>query len=142
MKIAIIKIIDRHIQDDEEYTGELTTAGKFDFNENNCKIVYNETDEELRDCSTTLTVIGDDKITMLRSGRYTSEIILEPERRHSCYYATPYGDMLMGIYCKYVENRMSDTGGTLKFAYTIDFNNVPASENELIITVAEKIQEE
>ncbi len=142
MKNAIIKITDRHIQDDEEYTGELTTAGKFDFNKNDCKIIYNETDEELRDCSTTLTVIGNNKVTMLRSGRYTSEIILEPERRHNCYYATPYGDMLMGIYCKYVESRMSDTGGTLKFAYTIDFNNVPASENELIITVAEKIQEE
>lgn len=141
MKPSIIKITDRHLQDGEEYTSELTTAGEFEFSEGGCKIVYKETDEELLDCVTTLTVEGG-RISMVRSGRYNTEMIIELERRHSCYYTTPYGEMLMGIYCKFIENKMTESGGTLRFAYTIDFNNVPASENELLITVAEKIQEE
>ena len=139
MKNTIIKITDRHLQEGEEYTSELTTAGEFEFCEGGCKIVYKETDEELLDCVTTLTVDGG-RISMIRSGRYNTEMIIELERRHSCYYSTPYGEMLMGIYCKYIENNVGESGGTLGFAYTIDFNNVPASENELLITVAEKTE--
>lgn len=142
MKNAIIKITDRHLQDGEEYTSELTTAGEFELTGNDCRIVYKETDEALLDCITTLTVEGGRKISMVRSGRYNTEMIIELERRHSCYYSTPYGEMLMGIYFKFIENNIGESGGSLRFAYTIDFNNVPASENELCISVAPKIQEE
>lgn len=140
MKNAIIKITDRHLQDGEEYTSELTTAGEYELTEDNCRIVYKETDEALLDCVTTLTVEGGKKISMVRSGRYNTEMIIELERRHSCYYSTPYGEMLMGIYCKFIENNIGESGGTLRFAYTIDFNNVPASENELLISVAPKTE--
>lgn len=140
MKNAIIKITDRHIQEGEEYTGELTTAGEFEADGNGCKIIYKETDEELLDCVTTLTVDGGNRISMLRSGRYDTEMIIELDRRHSCYYTTPYGELVMGIYCKFIENNMNESGGTLRFAYTIDFNNVPASENELFIAVTEKTE--
>ncbi|MBR5562494.1 MAG: DUF1934 domain-containing protein [Clostridia bacterium] len=139
MKNAIIKITDRHLQDGEEYTSELTTAGEFELTDSGCRIVYKETDEELLDCVTTLTA-DSKKISMVRSGRYNTEMIIELDRRHSCYYTTPYGEMLMGIYCKFIENNIGESGGTLRFAYTIDFNNVPASENELLITVAPKTE--
>ncbi len=142
MKNAIIKIVDRHLQDGEEYTSELSTSGEFEATENGCVIIYRETDEELLDCQTTLTVNGNSQISMVRSGKYNTEMIMECDRRHSCYYTTPYGELLMGIYCKSIQNDIGENGGTLKFSYTIDFNNVPASENELSITVAEKIQEE
>lgn len=141
MKNAIIKITDRHLQDGEEYTSELTTAGEYEADGNGCRIVYKETDEALLDCVTTLTA-DSKKISMVRSGRYNTEMIIELDRRHSCYYSTPYGEMLMGVYCKFIENNISGSGGTLRFAYNIDFNNVPASENELEITVIEKTQEE
>lgn len=141
MKNAIIKITDRHLQDGEEYTSELTTAGEFELTDGGCRIAYKETDEALLDCETTLTVDGSKKVSMVRSGRYNTEMIIELERRHSCYYTTPYGEMLMGIYCKFIENNIGESGGTLRFAYTIDLNNIPASENELLITVAPKTQE-
>ncbi len=141
MTKAIIKITDRHIQDGEEFSCELTTSGEFEVTENGCKIVYNETDEELQNCVTTLDIEGSKKITMTRSGKYNTEMIIEKDRRHSCYYATPYGELLMGIYAKKIENGVSENGGTLEFSYTIDFNNVTASENELLVTVTPKMEE-
>ncbi len=138
---AIVKIVDRHIQDGEEISCELTTSGEFEVTENGCKIVYNETDEELANCVTTLDVEASDKISMTRSGKYNTEMIIEKERRHSCYYATPYGELLMGIYAKKIENKVTENGGTLDFSYTIDFNNVTASENELSVTVTPKMEE-
>jgi uncharacterized beta-barrel protein YwiB (DUF1934 family) len=138
---AIVKIVDRHIQDGEEISCELTTSGEFEVTESGCKIVYNETDEELANCVTTLDVEASDKISMTRSGKYNTEMIIEKERRHSCYYATPYGELLMGIYAKKIENKVTENGGTLDFSYTIDFNNVTASENELSVTVTPKMEE-
>lgn len=140
MKKAIIKITDRHVQDGEEYVCELTTSGEFEVTESGCKVIYSETDEELANCLTSLDVEGSAKISMTRTGKYNTEMIIEKDRRHTCFYATPYGELMMGIYAKSISNDISENGGTLKFSYTIDFNNAPASENEL--TVAVKAQEE
>ena len=135
MKKAIIKITDRHIQDGEEYEAELTTSGEFEITENGCKVVYTETDEELENCVTTLDVTGSEKISMTRAGKYNTEMVIEKDRRHSCFYQTPYGELMMGIFAKKVVNEMTENGGTLNFSYTIDFNNTPASENELTVSV-------
>ena len=141
MKNAIVTITDRHFQDGEEYSCELTTSGRFEITENGCTVIYNETDEEMTNCLTTLDVVGSQKITMTRSGKYNTEMVIEKDRRHTCFYSTPYGELIMGIYAKMISNQIDENGGTLKFAYTIDFNNDLASENDLDISVAVKNQE-
>ncbi len=138
MKKAIIKITDRHVQDGEEYECELTTSGEFMLTEKGCIVKYTETDEELENSVTWLDAEGSQKISMTRTGKYNTEMIIEKDRRHTCFYETPYGELLMGIYAKSIFNDMSANGGTLKFSYTIDFNNVPASENELTVNVTPK----
>lgn len=138
MKKAIIKITDRHVQDGEECEAELTTSGEFEITENGCRVVYSETDEELDNCVTTLDVEGSRKISMTRSGKYNTEMVIEKDRRHSCYYKTPYGELIMGIFAKNVLSEMTENGGILNFSYTIDFNNTPASENELTVNVTPK----
>lgn len=138
MKEAVIKIVDRHIADGEESIYELTSSGSFEKTEGGCKVVYSETDEEMADCVTTLTVEGSEKIIMSRVGKYSTEMTIEKERRHSCFYSTPFGALMMGVYATEIANEVGESGGTLRFSYTIDFNNAPASENRLCITVAEK----
>lgn len=138
MKNAIIHITDRHLQDGEDFECELTTSGSFELTENGCRVSYTETDEELTNCVTDLEVEGSQKISMTRSGKYNTEMVIEKDRRHTCYYATPYGELIMGIFGKNVSNEIGENGGTLKFSYTIDFNNAPASENELTVAVTPK----
>ncbi len=140
MKNALITIVDRHFSDGDDYSCELTTSGQFEFNDDCCVIIYNEASEELADCVTNLNVEGERKITMTRTGSYQTELIIEKDRRHTCYYQTPHGELIMGVYAKLIENKMSENGGTVRFSYTIDFNNVPAAENELLFTVAPKTE--
>ena len=137
MKDAVVKITDRHLQDGEEYTCELTTSGSLDFSENGFTVVYHETDEELKGCKTELKY-ANGVIVMTRSGKYNTELIIEKDRRHSCFYATPYGELMMGVYTKNMFTDMNENGGTLRFSYTIDFNNDLASENDLTVSVAVK----
>ena len=137
MKEAIIKITDRHIQEGEELSAELTTNGSLDFRPDGFTVTYVETDEELRGCTTVLNY-RDGAIVMTRTGKYNTELIIEKDRRHTCFYQTPFGALMMGVYTKNIFTDMNENGGSLRFSYTIDFNNDLASENDLNITVAVK----
>ena len=75
---------------------------------------------------------------MTRTGKYNTEMVIEKDRRHTCFYRTPYGELIMGIFAKKISNEMTENGGILNFSYTIDFNNTPASENELVVSVSPK----
>lgn len=138
MKKAIVKITDRHFQDGEEACAELTTMGTLEFTEKGFIITYEETGEELVGCTTKLFVEGDERISMTRTGSFNTDLIIEKDRRHTCFYSTPYGELIMGVFGKSIIPAMTENGGSLKFRYTLDFNSTPASENELEITVAVK----
>lgn len=135
MKDAIVKITDNHITDGEKFICELTTTGSFGMQGGAYIISYDETDEELSGCVTTLRIEAPEKISMLRSGKYNTEMVFEKDRRHTCFYNTPIGELMMGIYARSVSSRLGEKGGTVKFAYTIDFNNDLVSENELTVFV-------
>ncbi len=138
MKKAIVKINDRHFQEGEEACAELTTTGTLELTEKGFIITYEETNDELSGCTTKLYVDGNERISMTRTGSFNTDLIIEKERRHTCFYSTPYGELIMGVYGKSIVSDMGENGGTLKFRYTLDFNSTPASENELEITVAVK----
>lgn len=140
MKEAIVKITDRHIQEGEELSAELTTNGTLEFRPDGFTVTYVETDEELKGCTTVLNY-RDGAIVMTRTGKYNTELIIEKDRRHTCFYQTPFGELMMGVYTKNIFTDMTENGGSLRFSYTIDFNNDLASENDLDISVAVKNQE-
>ncbi|WP_365790127.1 DUF1934 domain-containing protein [Eubacterium sp.] len=50
-----------------------------------------------------------------------------------CNYGTEYGDMLMGIFGREVENDFNENEGTFKFSYDIDINGAISSQNDVII---------
>lgn len=135
MKNAIVQIKDIHIQNGEKACCELTSAGFLGIENGGFSVKYEETDNELSGCVTTLHIEAPNKISMLRSGKYNTEMVFEKDRRHICYYKTPFGEMMMGIYSKKVVSELGENGGYINFAYTIDFNNELVSENELFISV-------
>ncbi len=135
MKNAIIHITDTHIQNGEKARCELTSAGLFGIENGVYCIRYEESDNELSGCETALRIEAPNRISMLRSGKYNTEMVFEMDRRHSCFYRTPFGEMMMGIYSKKVFSELDENGGKVSFAYNIDFNNDLVSENELEITV-------
>ncbi len=141
MKNAIVKITDSHISCGEKSVCELTSEGSLDIENGVFVISYEETDEELNGCTTHLKIEAPDKISMLRTGKYNTEMVFEQSRRHTCFYHTPFGELMMGIYAKSVHSELCENGGTVRFAYTIDFNNDLVSENELNISVMIKEDE-
>ena len=135
---VIITITDFHKMDEETSGSTLTTVGKFWGNSMDYHIVYAEQDEELSGSETEIHVENESKVTLTRRGRYNSCLVIEPNQRHNCFYSTPAGEIMMGIFAKKVQSEVDELGGELFFNYTIDFNSGFASENELKITIRKK----
>ena len=136
-KDVVVTIVDKHYSDGEWQTAELMTSGTLLGSGENYTLSYDERDAELENCRTVLRVEGEERITMTRKGRYAAHFVLEKGKRHNCHYATPHGELLMGIYTGDIVSRMTPSGGRLEFRYTIDFDASFSSENELYLTVKE-----
>lgn len=134
----LIKVEDVHLVEGEEESSELMIIGTAAFYGDSYKIRYKETDESLKNSYVTLSVENGSKVTIQRSGAYTTVMIIEKNKRHSCVYNTPAGSFTMGIYASEVVSDMDESGGTLMFRYTLDVNNNLLSENIITVTLLRK----
>lgn len=135
----VIDIKDSHDTDGEIMDMEMSVVGTLEGMGDDYLITYTEHSGELKGCVTSLKVQGK-CVTMTRTGDYASQLIIEQDKRHNCYYSTPHGDFMMGVFAKSVDSDMKDNGGTLSFEYTLDFNADFSSKNKLIINVKEILQ--
>lgn len=118
--------------------GEMTVAGTLTLEDNKSIIEYIENNEETGPEETTITVFGNDTVSIVRRGQFSSEMMVEKNTRHHTLYSTPYGELTMGIYGNQVDWSTDSNGGVLKMRYSLDFNNGFVSENTMIIYIEEK----
>ena len=135
-KQVFINIEGSHSGPEDSYSSQTNTQGVLRLLENGYELSYEEPDDELKGCVTTLLIEDGGLVTMTRDGAYTTQMVMERGQRHVCHYATPFGDMLFGIFAKKVESSVTEDGGELLLHYTIDVNADLASSNELKITVS------
>lgn len=133
---ALINIINTQTIDGESEKITVSVVGEFFSEENGFTVKYPELEGEMQGCNTEIKCEGKECVTVTRHGEsYRSELIIENQKRHSCFYSTPHGEFTMGIFTKSIESNVSKNGGKLKFNYTIDFNVGLAAENIMEITI-------
>ena len=135
MAKALITITGRQQYDDDKDQVEMKTIGTVDQDDENYIIRYNEElENSTMPIRARLNIAKDEsKVEMIKSGPYSSCLIIEKSKRHLCNYGTEYGDMLMGIFGREVENTYNDSEGTFKFSYDIDINGAISSQNDVTI---------
>lgn len=135
MAKALITIIGHQKFDDEKDQVEMKTVGTFEHDDDNYIIRYNEElENSTAPLRAKLNIAKDEsKVEMIKSGAYSSCLIIEKSKRHLCNYGTEYGDMLMGIFGREIETEFNETEGTFKFSYDIDINGAISSQNDVII---------
>ena len=132
---ALITIIGRQNYNGDRDKVEMKTVGTIDQDNENYIISYNE---ELENSTiplkATLNIAKDEsRVEMMKSGPYSSCLIIERSKRHLCNYGTEYGDMLMGIFGKNIENKYEENEGSFDFSYEIDINGAISSQNDVTI---------
>lgn len=135
MAKALITIIGHQKFDDDKDQVEMKTVGTVEHDDDNYIIRYNEElENSTAPLRAKLNIAKDEsKVEMIKSGAYSSCLIIEKSKRHLCNYGTEYGDMLMGIFGREVENDFNENEGTFKFSYDIDINGAISSQNDVII---------
>lgn len=134
-KEALITITGKQNYGDDNDKIEMTTVGTIEETDDCYIIRYNEEqDPPQRPIRATLHIFKDEqKVEMLKAGAYGSLLIIERSKRNLCNYGTQYGDMLMGIYGRTIENNYGEEEGTFLFGYDIDINGAVSSRNEVTI---------
>ena len=124
--------------DDESDTIEFTTDGRFGVKNGEFFISYDDGQmlEDSLDVKTSI-FIKPDSVILQRSGAIKSRMVIETGVRNTCFYSTPHGNMVLGIYGENVDYNLSENGGSLKMSYNIDSNLKLVSRNEVSIKIRE-----
>lgn len=128
----------QQLDEEDKDTVEVTTVGKYTVAPTGNKFIkYTEYDHDDPRISQSTTIkISDNLITITRDGHYGSQLLLESGKRHQCYYSTPAGSMLIGVYTHKMDVSLDEHGGKMDVAYTLDFDSQVVSENTFKITVS------
>ncbi len=134
-KKALIKVTGKQNYGNDDDKIELTTIGTLEETDNEYILSYNEELEpNSAPIKTRLSVRKDKKrVELMRSGGFGSLLIIERSRRNLCTYATEFGDLLMGIYGKNIENEIEEKKGKISFDYDVDINGALTSQNEVTV---------
>lgn len=137
-KDVLVSIRGIQLVDGEKECIELFTTGRYYRKNGSYYLSYLETETTgLEGTRTTLHVEDSKRVTLLRSGRSKSQMVIEKGCRHQCHYDTGYGSVMVGVLGNRIESKLSDEGGSLDFSYSLDINTALASENRVTITIRE-----
>lgn len=116
---------------------ELVTSGRYYEKNGNYYVSYKESElTGLGDTTTTLK-IEENKVTVMRFGELTSNMIFEEGQKHITYYDMGFGALTVGVSTKRIDKKLDDNGGKMKIDYAMEINNAVAGENALFMEIRE-----
>lgn len=118
----LICIKGRMDQQGEQDEIELMTHGSFVQRGNHYFITYKETETTgYAGCTTTIKAALDgSRVTMIRFGAASSQLVIEKGVRHVCHYETGHGSITLGVAADSIQSQLGQDGGELEFTYTLD----------------------
>lgn len=127
------------IVDDEKETEELVTTAQYAERSGKKLIRYKElveADGSTEICVNNTIKIESGKVTLTKKmdGR-TGNMIFERGVRHQSMYANEAASLMIGVYTDYIDDKISEDGGSLEIEYSIDFNGGFESDNHILITL-------
>ncbi len=135
VKITVIGVQEMDGQTDKT---EMTTVGTLSEDVGGYVLQYAESAATgFNDTVTTLR-IQPQIVTMERTGAHAGLLVLEHKKRHLCSYATPIGNVMLGVYTEAVDTQLTRTGGTVNVSYTLDVGGNMMSRQKLTVRVDRK----
>ncbi|MCI5751658.1 MAG: DUF1934 domain-containing protein [Oscillospiraceae bacterium] len=133
---ALINLKSIQTAEDDKSEVELVTEGVLRPVSGGFEIEYEESETTgYENSTTTIKCLGNSFASLTRKGCASSELVLEVGKKHHCYYETPFGSMMVGIFTNAIENELTEKGGRLLLKYTIDVNSAYVSDNEVLLSV-------
>lgn len=137
-KDVIISIQGKQLYEgSEQDTMELVTEGKLVQEDDFLRLSYEESELTGMVGTTTIFQVEPKRVTLLRVGSVSSEMVFQLGKRHTSLYNTPYGGMEVGIMARKLSSTLTMEGGKLDIDYDIEIDHRLAGQNLFRIDVRE-----
>ncbi len=103
----------------EPDTIELVTGGRLERDGESFTLSYQESAVTGMDGTLTTFQIEPERVTLLRVGEYTSQMVFQEGRRHMSMYNTPYGTLSIGVNTRHLTAQVGESGGDIEIDYAI-----------------------
>ena len=117
---------------------ELVTEGKL-VHDGDGAFTLSYQESEVTGMEGTLTTfqIERERITLMRLGEFSSQMVFEPGRRHLSMYNTPYGALSVGVNTRSMSADVDSRGGQISIAHDIEIDHAVAGVNQFEIQIRE-----
>lgn len=103
-------------------------------------ITYQESETTgMEGSDTQLRISPDNMVTIVRTGTFRTNLVVQTGKKHFCNYGTPFGEFAFGVSAKFIHNELTDEGGMLALRYTVDANSSLLSDNEILIQIKKHV---
>ena len=114
---------------------ELVTEGTLEQVEDGLCLSYQESEITGMAGTTTIFHVEPEKITLVRVGPVSSEMVFQQGKRHMSLYSTPFGSMELGVVARKLHSTLDMSGGRIEIDYDIEINHMMAGTSMFRIQV-------
>ena len=128
MKRAVVLSIrgTQRYEDQEPEVIELVTEGTMEFRDGGWDISYEESALTGLEGVTTTFRVQPDQITLTRTGKLNSQMIVRQGERHDSLYQMEFGTLMLTVEAKFMYFDILPEGGTIDLTYGISIENTQA----------------
>lgn len=137
-KDVLISISGLHYDalDGEGQPVEVITPATYYLKNGKHYVVYDEMVEGMPGTiKNTIKITGDYMFEIRKSGIADTHMVFEKDRINMTNYATPYGDMMVGIHTKDMKVNVEEENIDVSISYALDVNNEPLSDCEIKVNI-------
>ena len=122
---------------DDSTDVELLTEGEFYKNDGKYYAVYQESDVTGMEGTTTTVEVDNDKVSIIREGTITNQMIFIKDKKTTSYYDTQFGALTIGVLSDKINVDIDDNGGIIDVGYSLEINDETVGKNQFYISIRE-----
>ena len=141
-KDVLISISGIQIADGENSDVEMITTGDYFLKNGKHYIVYDEVMEGFDGMVKNTIKIHPGCLDIMKKGIANVHMVFEEDKKNIECYATPYGDMMVGINTNHISIDESEDKLKVRVDYSLDINYEHVSECNIVVDVQSKSKAE
>ncbi len=139
-KDVLISISGLHFDVLEDNSGgdpvEVITPASYYLKNGKHYVIYDEPVEGVPGTiRNTIKITGDRLFEITKSGLASAHMVFEKDHINMTSYATPYGEMMVGIHTKDIRVNVEDEKIDVYINYALDVNNQPLADCEINVNI-------
>lgn len=137
-KDVLISISGMQISDGDSGDVELITTGNYYKKNGKHYVVYDEVLEGNEGVVKNTIKIHPDRLDIIRRGSASVHMTFQQDRKNLSCYATPFGDMMVGIQTNQVVVKEDEDSLKVQVEYSLDLNYQHVSECNIVMDICSK----